>query len=72
MEQKILSYEFGIEGMTRVYENPKWMIGIKNWKPMNDIANYQLPGASITRRTSSFILLSGSAPRCTPTRRRRV
>jgi hypothetical protein len=29
--------EFSGEGMTRVYENPKWMVGIKNWKPANDI-----------------------------------
>ncbi len=35
--QKILSYECDAAGMTRVYENPKWMIGIKNWKPANDI-----------------------------------
>ena len=61
MEQKILSYEFGGEGMTRVYENPKWMIGIKNWKPMNDIANINC----LERHNETdelFILLSG---RCT-------
>ena len=37
--QKILEYTFEGEGMTRVFENEKWMVGIKNWKPMNDIAN---------------------------------
>ena len=59
MEQKILSYEFGGEGMTRVYENPKWMIGIKNWKPMNDIANINC----LERHNETdelFILLSGA------------
>ena len=61
MEQKILSYEFDGEGMTRVYENPRWMIGIKNWKPMNDIANINC----LERHNETdelFILLSG---RCT-------
>ena len=59
MEQKILSYEFSGEGMTRVYENPKWMIGIKNWKPMNDIANINC----LERHNETdelFILLNGS------------
>ena len=37
--QKILEYAFEGEGLTRVFENEKWMVGIKNWKPMNDIAN---------------------------------
>ncbi len=35
--QKILDYEFTGEGMQRVYENEKWTVGIKNWKPANDI-----------------------------------
>ena len=34
---EILKYAFEGEGMTRVFENAKWMVGIKNWKPMNDI-----------------------------------
>ena len=34
---EILKYSFEGEGMTRVFENAKWMVGIKNWKPMNDI-----------------------------------
>lgn len=29
--------EFSGEGMSRIYENKKWMVGIKNWKPANDI-----------------------------------
>ena len=34
---KIESFEFTSEGMQRVYENEKWTVGIKNWKPANDI-----------------------------------
>ncbi len=34
---KILDYAFTGEGMQRVYENEKWTVGIKNWKPANDI-----------------------------------
>jgi mannose-6-phosphate isomerase-like protein (cupin superfamily) len=30
-------YEFTGEGMQRVFENEKWTVGIKNWKPANDI-----------------------------------
>lgn len=33
----IAAYEFEQEGMQRVFENEKWMVGIKNWKPANDI-----------------------------------
>lgn len=31
-------YEFAGEGMQRVFENEKWTVGIKNWKPANDAA----------------------------------
>ena len=34
---KILDYEFTGEGMHRVFENEKWTVGIKNWKPANDV-----------------------------------
>lgn len=34
---KILDYAFAGEGMQRVYENEKWTVGIKNWKPANDV-----------------------------------
>ena len=34
---EILQYEFTGEGMHRVFENEKWTVGIKNWKPANDI-----------------------------------
>ena len=30
----ILNYEFTGEGMQRVFENEKWTVGIKNWKPI--------------------------------------
>ncbi|MEY8356241.1 cupin [Lachnospiraceae bacterium 54-53] len=33
----IAAYEFTGEGMQRVYENGKWTVGIKNWKPANDV-----------------------------------
>jgi hypothetical protein len=36
---EIQKFEFGEEGLKRVYENDKWMVGIKNWKPANDVAN---------------------------------
>ena len=58
---EILKYQFEGEGMTRVFENEKWMVGIKNWKPMNDIANINC----LERHNETdelFILLKG---RCT-------
>ncbi len=33
----IAVYEFAGEGMQRVFENEKWTVGIKNWKPANDV-----------------------------------
>lgn len=33
----IANYEFTGEGMQRVFENEKWTVGIKNWKPANDV-----------------------------------
>jgi hypothetical protein len=47
------------EGMVRVYENGKWMVGIKNWKPANDIANIDC----LERHLGTdelFVLLEGS------------
>ena len=35
--QKIQEYTYEGKGLTRVFENEKWMVGIKNWKPENDI-----------------------------------
>ena len=53
------SFEFTGEGMSRVYENSKWTVGIKNYKPANDIANINC----IERHNQTdelFVLLSGS------------
>lgn len=33
----IAEYQYEQEGMLWVYENEKWTVGIKNWKPANDI-----------------------------------
>ncbi|MDR1586065.1 MAG: hypothetical protein LBS57_01270 [Treponema sp.] len=58
---KIEIKEFSGEGMSRVYENGKWMVGIKNWKPANDITGIDC----LERHNETdelFILLSG---RCT-------
>ena len=58
---KIESYAFGKEGMARVYENAKWTVGIKNWKPANDISGIDcLERHNLTDEL--FVLLEG---RCT-------
>lgn len=54
----ILIHEFQEQGMNRVYENPSWMVGIKNWKPMNDISGID----RLERHNETdelFILLNG-------------
>jgi mannose-6-phosphate isomerase-like protein (cupin superfamily) len=53
------NFEFKGEGMARVYENNKWTVGIKNYKPANDIANIDC----IERHNETdelFVLLDGS------------
>jgi len=58
---KILEYEYEGKGLTRVFENKKWMVGIKNWKPENDITGLTcLERHNITDEL--FVLLEG---RCT-------
>lgn len=55
----IESYSFTGEGMQRVYENKKWTVGIKNYKPANDIKNIDC----IERHNETdelFVLISGS------------
>lgn len=55
----IASYEFTGTGMTRVYENEKWTVGIKNWKPENDITGIDC----LERHNQTdelFVLLSGA------------
>ena len=56
---EILNYEFDGEGMSRVYENDKWTVGIKNWKPANDITGIDC----LERHNETdelFVLLSGA------------
>ena len=58
---KIQSFEMNGEGMQRVYENEKWTVGIKNWKPANDITGLDCL-ESHNKTDELFVLLSG---RCT-------
>lgn len=56
---EIQKFEYQGEGLARVYENPKWMVGIKNWKPANDMAGIDC----LERHNETdelFILLAGS------------
>ena len=58
---KIEQYSFDGEGLIRVFENEKWMVGIKNWKPANDVSNIDC----VERHNQTdelFVLLAG---RCT-------
>ena len=55
---EILNYEFSGEGMHRVYENEKWTVGIKNWKPANDITGI----SNVERHNTTdemFVLVEG-------------
>lgn len=55
---KIKSSAYEGEGMVRVYENGKWMVGIKNWKPMNDLCGIdRLERHNET--DESFVLIDG-------------
>lgn len=54
----ILQYEYEGEGLIRVFENEKWMVGIKNWKPANDLSGIDC----VERHNETdelFILLAG-------------
>ncbi|HET7839495.1 MAG TPA: hypothetical protein VFL04_07015 [Rectinemataceae bacterium] len=56
---RIEEYEHGGEGMSRVYQNANWMVGIKNWKSANDIANIDC----LERHNGTdelFVLLEGT------------
>jgi hypothetical protein len=55
---KVEKYEFEGEGLTRVFENEKWMVGIKNWKPANDIANTNCLERH-NKTDELFVLLAG-------------
>ncbi len=59
--QKIQEFTYEGKGLTRVFENEKWTVGIKNWKPENDITGITcLERHNITDEL--FVLLAG---RCT-------
>jgi hypothetical protein len=56
---KVESLGFEGEGMARVFENEKWMVGVKNWKPANDLAAIDC----LERHNGTdelFVLLAGS------------
>lgn len=56
---KIEQYVFDGEGMSRVFENEKWTVGIKNWKPANDVTGIDC----LERHNQTdelFVLLEGS------------
>ncbi len=56
---RIESAEYKDGGLLRVYENEKWMVGIKNWKPANDIEGIDC----LERHNGTdelFVLLAGS------------
>lgn len=56
---EIQKYEYEGEGLTRVFENEKWMVGIKNWKPANDISNTNCMERH-NKTDELFVLLAGS------------
>ena len=56
---EILNYSFDGEGMQSVFENEKWTVGIKNWKPANDITGIN----NLERHNKTdelFVLVAGS------------
>lgn len=55
----IAKYEFTGEGMQRVFENEKWTVGIKNWKPANDVTGIDcLERHNLTDEL--FVLIEGA------------
>ena len=56
MKIEVSGYEG--EGLSRVYENDRWMVAVKNWKPANDIE-----GVDCLERHNKtdelFVLLAG-------------
>ena len=54
----IQQYSYEGNGLQRVYENPQWMVALKNWKPENDISGL----TCIERHNKTdelFVLLDG-------------
>ncbi len=56
---KIENYAFDGEGMQRVFENEKWTVGIKNWKPANDVTGIDCLERH-NKTDELFVLVSGS------------
>ncbi|NLJ45571.1 MAG: cupin [Treponema sp.] len=55
---RIESFGHDGEGLSRVYENDRWMVAVKNWKPANDIEGIDC----LERHNETdelFILLAG-------------
>ena len=55
----ILNYEFNGEGMQLVFENEKWTVGIKNWKPANDVTGIDCLERH-NKTDELFVLVEGS------------
>ena len=55
----ILNYEFNGEGMQRVFENEKWTVGIKKWKPANDVTGIDCLERH-NKTDELFVLVEGS------------
>ena len=55
----ILNYEFNGEGMQREFENEKWTVGIKNWKPANDVTGIDCLERH-NKTDELFVLVEGS------------
>ena len=55
----ILNYEFNGEGMQRVFENETWTVGIKNWKPANDVTGIDCLERH-NKTDELFVLVEGS------------
>lgn len=56
--KEVLQYAFEGQGLSRVYENGDWMIGIKNYKPANALENIDC----VERHNETdelFVLLEG-------------
>lgn len=57
---KIGDYSYENEGMGRVYENSKWTVGVKNWKPSSDMVSFDRL-ERYNQTDEQFILLEGEA-----------
>ena len=55
---KIEQFKYENEGLIRVFENDKWRVGIKNWKPANDITHINCLERH-NKTDELFVLLAG-------------